>query len=321
MYRHACAACLFMAAWSPAWADDRSGPFVGTVTNVSEGDVLQVLASETPRTVRIFGVDCPDDGQSGFDQATSFTRALVENSELVFEPKGTDIFDRLVCEVVLPDGRNLSRELAREGWAWRYKVHAEKDLVLTRLTFEAMESKRGFWAHAAPLAPWDFRSERTGDEIYFPFVDEPTAPVPVTFGKPRTIDLTATDSGALEKSVTVNPDGSRRLVLKGTHKQTAADVAFIENSNRIMREAVAQRAEQKRANTAAHQSAIQSRMQTIVDNSESRRQYGNTGYSISGPVIISGGYGFPRGIIYPPRYTGTTHTTDADDLWPYVRRP
>jgi endonuclease YncB( thermonuclease family) len=310
-----------MTAGSIASAEELSSPFVGTVSTVLEGDVLEVVTSGGSRIVRVFGVDSPDDGQPGFDEATSFTRALVEESELVLEPKGTDISDRLVCEVVLRDGRNLSRELAREGWAWRYKVHTKKDLILTRLTFEAMESKQGFWAFAAPLAPWDFRGERMGDELFFPFVDEPTAPVPVSMEKSRTIDLTATDSGAVEKSVTINPDGSRRLVLKGNHKQTAADVAFNENSNRIMRQAVAQRAEEKRAGAAAYQNAIQSRIQTSIDVSESRQQYPNGRYGFGGPVIISGGYGFPRAVIFPPTYTGTTSTSGSDDLWPYVRSP
>ncbi len=320
MCRYACAALISLAIAPPVWAEATPSAFTGTVTSVIEGDTLEVSTAGGPKTVRVFGIDSPDEGQPGFDDATVFTRNLVKDGELVFEPMGTDIADRLVCEVVLPDGRDLSRELARSGWAWRYKAHVRDDLVLTRLTFEAMESKRGFWGLGAPLAPWDHRGERLGDEVFFPFVDEPIVVAPAIVTKARTIDLTATDSSASVKSVTFNPDGSRRLVLKGNHKQSEADVAFIRNSNRIMRDAVAQRAEEKRASARAYQNAIQSRIQTNIEISESRRNYSNTGYSIAGPVIISGGFGFPRAIILPPQRVETPVDPNADDLWPYVRR-
>lgn len=321
MYRYACTAYMLFAVGSFAWADGPSGPFLATVTSVQEGDVLIVETTGGPTTIRVFGVDCPDENQPGFDDALSFTRTMVDGLELVFEPKGTDLSDRMVCEVVLPDGRNLSRELVRAGWAWRYKAHVRDDLVLTRLTFEAMESKHGLWAAAAPLAPWDFRGERPGDEIFFPYSDEPEVPEPVTIQRPRTIDLTATHDGASEKSVTFNPDGSRRLVLKGNHKASEADIAFIRNSNRIMRDAVAQRAEEKRASAQAQQQAIQSRIQTSIENSEARRWTRNTGYGISGPVIITGGFGFPHVYISPWRHVESKPDPDAKDLWPYVRTP
>ncbi len=321
MYRYACTAYMLFAAGSIAWADGPSGPFLATVTSVLEGDVMVVETTGGPTTIRVFGVDCPDESQPGFEDALAFTRALVDGQELVFEPQGTDLSDRMVCEVVLPDGRNLSRELVRAGWAWRYKAHVKDDLVLTRMTFDAMESKRGLWAAAAPLAPWDFRGERAGDEIFFPYSDEPEVPEPVAIQRPRTIDLTATHDGASEKSVTFNPDGSRRLVLKGNKKASEADIAFIHNSNRILRDAAAQRAEEKRANAQAQQQAIQSRIQTGIENTEARRRTSNTRYGISGPVIITGGFGFPRVYISPWQHVKSTPDPDDADLWPYVRKP
>ncbi len=320
MYRYAHAALALLVFATTSWAAELTDPFTGAVHTVLEGDLLEVTTAAGVKTVRVFGVDSPDEGQPSFEDATSFTRGLVENAELVFQPMGTDIADRLVCEVVLPDGRDLSRELARSGWAWRYKAHIRDDLVLTRLTFEAMESKRGLWAATAPLAPWDHRGERPGDEVFFPFVDETIASAPAMESRPRTIDLSATDSGASEKSVTFNPDGSRRLVLKGDNKQSEADIAFIQNSHRVMRDAVAQRAEEKRANAQAYQNAVQDRVQTSIEISESRRYYPDNGYSIAGPVIISGGFGFPRAIILPPQRIETPPDPNDDDLWPYVRR-
>jgi len=320
MYRYVFAIAICITA-SSAWAETAQGPFVATVSTVLEGDVIEVNASGVAKTIRVFGIDSPDENQPHFESATEFTQSLVGNAELVFEPRGTDISDRLVCEVVLPDGRDLGRELARSGWAWRYKAHAQDELVLTRLTFEAMESKQGLWANAAPLAPWDFRGERLGDEVFFPFSDDMIETAPPTIAKSLTIDLTATDRTASEKSVTINPDGSRRLVLKGNHKQSDADIAFIQNSNRIMRNAVAQRAEEKRANAQAHQNTIQSRIQTNIAVTESRQRTRNTGYGISGPVIISGGFGFPQVYISPWQRVESTPNPHEPDLWPYVQTP
>jgi endonuclease YncB( thermonuclease family) len=322
MFRYLAATTTYMFIASlTAQADSASRPFTGTVEEVLEGDVLRIDRNGQSTDIRLFGVDSPDEGQDHFEDARAFTRELVAEHELVFEPQGTDLADRLVCDVVLPDGRSLNRELVRAGWAWRYKAHDKDNLVMTRLTVEAMEAKRGLWALPAPLAPWDHRGESLFDVTFLPFgpspalIEAPTA----TIDGARTIDLSDTDYGAVEKSVTIEPDGSRRLVLKGNHKRSAADVAFIQSNQQQLSETLARRAEEKRASNQAYQERIQQRIEINQEVSESRRYSPRySGYGFTGPVIISGTRGFPSAVILPPRFVGTTPPNRNDAPYPYT---
>ena len=69
---------------------------------------------------------------------------------------------RLLGEVVLPDGRSLNQELVRAGYAWWFRRYS-RDSTLARLEQEAREWRRGLWADAAPIPPWEYRIKgRTG---------------------------------------------------------------------------------------------------------------------------------------------------------------
>jgi hypothetical protein len=57
--------------------------------------------------------------------------------------------------------RNINRELVREGWAWWYRKYAPKNKELASAEAAARKAKRGLWADAKPIPPWEWRkSER-----------------------------------------------------------------------------------------------------------------------------------------------------------------
>jgi endonuclease YncB( thermonuclease family) len=62
--------------------------------------------------------------------------------------------------VVLPDGRNLNRELVQAGLAWWYRKYAPDDRELEKLEAEARSAKRGLWQDPNPVPPWEFRKKR-----------------------------------------------------------------------------------------------------------------------------------------------------------------
>ena len=64
---------------------------------------------------------------------------------------------RLVADVILPDGRNLNRELVRAGLAWWYRRYAPHDAELEALEAEARAARRGLWADPHPVPPWEWR--------------------------------------------------------------------------------------------------------------------------------------------------------------------
>jgi hypothetical protein len=72
-------------------------------------------------------------------------------------PRAVDRYGRTVAEVVLPDGRDLGRELVRAGLAWWYRKYAPGDYELARLEAEARGAKRGVWSQAGAVPPWEWR--------------------------------------------------------------------------------------------------------------------------------------------------------------------
>ena len=73
------------------------------------------------------------------------------------EPTDRDQYGRLVADVILPDGRNLNRELVRAGLAWWYRRYAPHDAELEALEAEARAARRGLWADPHPVPPWEWR--------------------------------------------------------------------------------------------------------------------------------------------------------------------
>jgi endonuclease YncB( thermonuclease family) len=69
-----------------------------------------------------------------------------------------DRYGRLVGNVSLPDGRHLSQELVRAGYAWWFRRYSA-DPRLAILEAQARAARRGLWADPDPIAPWEWRSQ------------------------------------------------------------------------------------------------------------------------------------------------------------------
>ncbi len=144
----ALAACLCpLAHAAPAWE--------GTVTAVVEGDVIEVTGPRGPVAVRLEGIDCPERGQDFAKIARRFTTRTALGLAVRVEEGGPGGTPR-VARVVLPGGRDLSRELVRHGLAWWDREGGPG--ALADLEREARARYAGLWAEAEPEAPWDFRA-------------------------------------------------------------------------------------------------------------------------------------------------------------------
>jgi micrococcal nuclease len=69
----------------------------------------------------------------------------------------TDRYGRTIGDVILEDGRNLSQELVKAGYAWWYRKYAPGNTVLEKFEAVAREAKEGLWNDHHPIPPWDFR--------------------------------------------------------------------------------------------------------------------------------------------------------------------
>jgi micrococcal nuclease len=131
--------------------------FKAQVTTVEDGDTFEIVTSEKKKiVVRLFGVDCPEDGQAFSSKAKQFVEALCRNKTVKVVKNVIDPHGRLVADVYLPDGRSVAKELLKAGYAWHYKQYSN-DKELDHLEQEARKHKKGLWNEENPMSPWDYR--------------------------------------------------------------------------------------------------------------------------------------------------------------------
>ncbi len=135
------------------------------VLGVVDGDAIVLDWAGKAQEVRIAGVDCPELAQPFGNEAAEMTSQLCRDKTVRLRIQGRDVFERPVAEVILPDGRRLSEELLRKGLAWFNERDAAADVRLRELHVQAMLDRRGLWAQANPMAPWDFRIHATGAAV------------------------------------------------------------------------------------------------------------------------------------------------------------
>ena len=142
----------------PAPALERAR-FVSTVVSVLDGDTVTVTHAGKVEKVRLVSIDCPESDQPFGSQATQLTKQLALDKVVTVTDFGRDKYQRLLGELVLPDGRVLNRELVREGFCWWYRKYAPENKGLERLEAEAREGGKGLWADPHPVPPWEWRKQ------------------------------------------------------------------------------------------------------------------------------------------------------------------
>ena len=133
--------------------------FSGKVVGVTDGDTISVMHNGKPEKIRLNGIDCPEQSQAFGDTATEFTTALCFGDDVRVLAKEKDRYGRTIADIVLSDGRILSRELVRSGLAWWYREYSN-DSVLQKLETEAKEAKLGLWSDNDPIPPWKCRQQQ-----------------------------------------------------------------------------------------------------------------------------------------------------------------
>ncbi len=149
-----------------------SGLFLrGRVISVTDGDSVTVFTGRGTRTVRLYGIDCPEGRQAGGPEAAKATERLVLWREVNLETMDTDQYGRAVAILTLAappagsplaGGRSLNEELVAAGHAWVYRrfCRTARCEEWQRLEKEARENKQGLWQAKKPVPPWQWRRQR-----------------------------------------------------------------------------------------------------------------------------------------------------------------
>lgn len=92
--------------------------FSATVRYVVDGDSLY-LRRYKPQ-IRLWGVDAPEQGESGFNAATEQLKRLADGEKITCKKIDTDRYGRTVARCFLSDGLEINAAMIASGTAKEY---------------------------------------------------------------------------------------------------------------------------------------------------------------------------------------------------------
>ena len=129
----------------------------GKVVKILDGDTYDLLLNDnTTLRVRMDGIDAPERGMPFSKKATQYLGELCKDQTVRIRKGNLDRYGRTISFSYLEDGRELSREMLKAGYAWHYKAY-NSDSELAALEDDARQAKRGLWRDKHPMAPWENR--------------------------------------------------------------------------------------------------------------------------------------------------------------------
>ena len=132
--------------------------FEALVVNVIHGDLIAVQLASRTIGIRLAEIDAPEVRQPFSRQSRDFVEEIALKKRVQIVVKTFDLYNRVVGEVFLKDGKSLNREIIKWGLAWHYKVNPMPDKTLSTLEYQAWSKKLGLWLDKNPVPPWKFRS-------------------------------------------------------------------------------------------------------------------------------------------------------------------
>ncbi|WP_404985686.1 thermonuclease family protein [Chryseobacterium sp. M5] len=130
------------------------------VIGVKDGDTVEILMNGKPQVVRLSHIDCPEKKQPFGNNAKQFASDLCFGKKVKLSTGWKkDRNKRLLAEIILSNGKNLNKELVKNGFAWHYKKYS-KDNSYDDLEKQARKLKLGLWNDKIPTAPWEWRKSR-----------------------------------------------------------------------------------------------------------------------------------------------------------------
>lgn len=145
---------LFLSATSLSLTNPAT--ITGKVVAIADGDTFTLLQNNRQIRIRIDAIDAPEKGMPYAKSSKKYLAALCFGKSVTVKPVKTDRYGRTVARITLPDGKDVSTEMIRAGYAWHYKKYS-KDKLLSDLEVQARMKKSGLWRDVNPMAPWEVR--------------------------------------------------------------------------------------------------------------------------------------------------------------------
>ena len=130
----------------------------GKVVSVADGDTITILVDRDQVKVRLAEIDAPEHGQPWGKRAKQALIEKIAGHVVQVETKFNDRSGRRVGHVVY-SGRDINRELVREGHAWVYRQWLRDETLLDDEA-HARAERAGLWhlPEAERVPPWEWRA-------------------------------------------------------------------------------------------------------------------------------------------------------------------
>jgi len=134
----------------------------GKVVGVADGDTITVLDdTNTQHKIRLSGIDAPEKKQPFGQRSKQSLSDMVFDKEVTVATTKRDKYKREVGKVLV-GGIDANLEQVKRGMAWHYKAYEREQPAIDRKVYadaenESRAARRGLWADADPMPPWDYR--------------------------------------------------------------------------------------------------------------------------------------------------------------------
>lgn len=126
------------------------------VVSISDGDTFTGLDSQNRQVkIRLHGIDAPEKAQAFGNVARKALGDLIEGKTVEIQQVEKGRYGRVVANVHV-GGTYVNREQVAKGLAWRY-VQYDKKGEFTQVEQAAKRARKGLWADARPVPPWEWR--------------------------------------------------------------------------------------------------------------------------------------------------------------------
>lgn len=140
-----------------------AGTIEGKVVSVLDGNTFELETSDKEMfLIMLYGVDCPENGQSHADEATNELKSLIYKKKVTVKIKGKDRKGVRLGEVRLRNGDIINKIIIDNGFGWAELQYAKG--AYTALEAEAKSLGKGLWQADNPTPPWIFRRQQSMKE-------------------------------------------------------------------------------------------------------------------------------------------------------------
>ncbi len=137
----------------------------GRVVSIADGDTLTLLDSGNQQhRIRLAEIDAPEighginkPGQPWGQNSRQALAGLCFSKQAAIKVMDTDRYGRTVGRVVC-EGKDANLAQVSAGMAWAYARYNRRPEI-TKAENEARAAKRGLWADANNVPPWDWRKQ------------------------------------------------------------------------------------------------------------------------------------------------------------------